>query len=117
MSHQDWEPVVFKKKNTEVQKEAQRRQSAQAASATVSKTANKPAWKIEKQVDGDGPPVTYVSKDDANKIVQGRVAMKLSQKDLAQRLNMQFKDIQDIENGKAVENKAVLSKIKRFLHI
>jgi ribosome-binding protein aMBF1 (putative translation factor) len=43
--------------------------------------------------------------------------MKLTQKDLACKLNMQIKDIQDIESGKALENKMVLSKIRKMLNL
>lgn len=115
LNHQDWQTVVLNKKkdtNIEVTNYDKTR------GVTVSSVANKPAWKLEQQVDSDvGKPLNFVSTSDANKIIQGRVAMKLSQKDLATRLNMQLKVIQDIESRKAVENKAVLSKIKRFLHV
>jgi len=75
-------------------------------------------WKIEQQVDGDnGKPLQYISKADSQLIIQGRIAMKLTQKDLACKLNMQIKDIQDIESGKSLENKMVLSKIRKCLNL
>jgi len=115
MEHQDWNVVTFKKKQP-IQKEAQVKSSV--ITATTSTTTNKPAWKIEQQVDGDnGKPIQYVSKADGQLIIQGRIAMKLTQKDLACKLNMQPKEIQDIETGKAIENKMVLSKIRKFLGI
>jgi putative transcription factor len=113
-SHQDWEKVVIGKKKTETTTE----KKPQVQNAITSIATNKPAWKIEQQVDSDvGKPINYVSKNISKSIIQARVALKLSQKDLAQRLNMQVKDIHEIESGKAVENKATLSKIKRFLKI
>jgi ribosome-binding protein aMBF1 (putative translation factor) len=114
-SHQDWTPVILKKK-PEQQKVVVQKHVKEAAS--VSATSNKPMWKIEQQVDSDvGKPIIYVSKDLSKKILAARVAAKLSQKDLAQKLNMQMKDVQDIESGKAIENKLILGKIKRCLNI
>lgn len=114
--HQDWEPVVFKKKN----------QNAAIVEKVAKKDVNnmtlvageKPAWKIEKQVDSeDQKPLNLVSSDVAKSIIGGRIAMKLTQKQLAQRLCIQEKDIKDIESCKAVENKALLAKIKKTLCI
>lgn len=120
-NHQDWEPVVIKKnpaKTTSASSSAVARSRVQNNNASTSSINNKPAWKIEQQVDGDvGKPMTLVSKEDGAKITRGRVAMKLSQKDLAMKLNLPAKTIQDIENGKAVENKALLSKIRKMLNI
>lgn len=112
LAHQDWTTVVLKPKKTPTETQPVCKQGT----CSISAATNKPAWKIEQQVDGDsGKPINFVSREDAKLIVSGRVAKKLSQKDLAARLNMQLKDLQDIESCKAVENKAVISKIKRFL--
>jgi ribosome-binding protein aMBF1 (putative translation factor) len=113
--NQDWNVVILRKseKNTSIEQKS--KQTPVATSTTI---ANKPAWKIEQQIDSDvGKPLQYVSREDAHKIIQGRVQKKLSQKDLATRLNMQVKDIADIETCKAIENKLILSKIKKFLTI
>lgn len=115
-THQDWKQVILKPKKVEEAKENVTKSSV--VKTTVSTVTGKPAWKIEKEVDSDsGKPLIYVSRDDASNIIKGRVDMKLSQKDLANRLNMQFKYIQDIESCKAIENKQDLAKIKRFLKI
>jgi ribosome-binding protein aMBF1 (putative translation factor) len=115
MEHQDWNVITFKK-NKGPEKEIQAKSSV--ITATTSSTTNKPAWKIEQQVDGDnGKPLQYISKADSQLIIQGRIAMKLTQKDLACKLNIQIKDIQDIESGKALENKMVLSKIRKMLNL
>jgi ribosome-binding protein aMBF1 (putative translation factor) len=108
MEHQDWSPVIFKKKPEKI--------SIPDSPQTISSTSSKPAWKIEKMID-EGIQLLKVSKEDSKIIIAGRINMKLSQKDLATRLNMQIKDIQEIENGKAIENKQVLSKIKKFLNV
>ncbi len=114
LSHQDWQPVILRKHERKQEKETVGKKDA----ATLSSVANKPAWKIELQVDGEvGKPIVYVSREDAQKIITGRVSKKMTQKELACKLNMQVKDIQDIESCRAVENKAVLSRIKRILDI
>lgn len=113
-SHQDWQTVVFRKSSPDQKKEVVIKPTA----ATISSATNKPAWKIEQQVDSEtSKPITYVSKADAAAIVAGRVLLKMTQKDLANRLCMQEKDIKDIESCKAVENKTILSKIKKLLNI
>lgn len=116
-SHQDWSQVVLKKKDLSQPQKVAASKDIQAT-ATTSSVSNKPAWKIEKEVDSDvGKPVKYVSIDDATKIINGRISKKLSQQALATALNMKLRDIQEIETRKAVENKAVIAKIKRFLQI
>jgi len=47
--------------------------------------------------------------------VQARTAKGLSQKDLATKLMIPAKTIQDYENGKAVPNNALIAKIERNL--
>ncbi|KAH0584104.1 hypothetical protein H2248_009673 [Termitomyces sp. 'cryptogamus'] len=47
----------------------------------------------------------------------GRMALKLSQKDLAQKVNEKPSVIQDYESGKAVPNTQVLGKLERVLGI
>jgi ribosome-binding protein aMBF1 (putative translation factor) len=111
MHQQDWDVVTFKKKENQVIK------NKQAVTSTSSVT-NKPLWKIEAQIDSDsGKPLQYISTIDSQMVIQGRIAMKLTQKDLACRLNIQTKDIQEIESGKALENKLILSKIKKIFNI
>ena len=115
-SHQDWNTVVLRPKKPEQTKTTVTKSSI--APVSISSATGKPAWKVEAQVDSEtGKPVEYVPKDVAAAIVNGRVAMKLSQKDLAARVNMQLRDIQEIESGKALYNKAKIAKLKQFLRI
>jgi ribosome-binding protein aMBF1 (putative translation factor) len=116
MEHQDWETIVFKKKS---QNDVTREKVARPVSNGQTLTPyQKPAWKIEQQVDSEnGKPLNLVTSEVGKAIINGRIAMKLTQKQLAQRLNMQEKDIKDIESCKAVENKALIAKIKKTLGI
>lgn len=129
-AHQDWTTVVFKKRPT-VQTEQRPRTApssgatgAFASSTNKSKNASlhsataKPAWKVEQMVDdvtSTKPPVPKVSKEDRDEVIRLRVAKKLTQDQLATRLNMRASEIKDIERGTAVENKNVINRIKRFL--
>jgi ribosome-binding protein aMBF1 (putative translation factor) len=107
--HQDWNTVVFKKR-------APVKHVAQNAPATMSSVANKPAFKIEKQVDSDsGKPVTYVSSQDAQEIIKLRTSRGLTQDQLAVAINFPRQKINEIESRKAIENKNDLIKIKRYL--
>ena len=113
--HQDWETVYLNKKDASMEK-ARQQQIARQSAASVSSVTNKPSWKIEKQVDSDtGKPITYVSKADADAIRSMRIKAQLTQAQLAPLVRMKFKDIQDIESCKAVENKADISRVKQFL--
>jgi ribosome-binding protein aMBF1 (putative translation factor) len=111
MDHQDWTTVVLRPKKSLPPPSTTRK-------ATTLTPSQKPAWKIEQQVDADGgKPLTMVSSETAKAIVGGRVARKLTRQQLATRLNLQEREIADIETCKAVENKALIAKIKRFLQI
>lgn len=110
--HQDWNTVVFNKKVENARQVVKRENNA-----TVT-ASGKPAWKIEQQVDGDtGKGIAYVGSDVAKAIVAARVAMKLSQKQLAQKINIQEKEIKDIESCKAVENRQLIARIKKALNM
>ena len=56
-----------------------------------------------------------VSKDLKLAIMQARAAKGLTQKQLAQQLNMQPTIINEYESGKAIPNNAIISKIERVL--
>lgn len=117
MEHQDWTPVILRNKKAISEAPKERVAKTQTSTATLT-TTNKPAWKVEQQVDSEvGKPVNRVSSEVAKQIINGRLAMKLNQKQLAQKCNMQESYIKEIESCNAVENKSDLSKIKRVLGI
>ncbi len=68
--------------------------------------------------DDDELPVSdKVGIDIGKQIMQARLAKNLKQVDLAKQLNITPDVIRDYENGTAIRNNAVLSKIKRALNI
>ncbi len=74
-----------------------------------------------KKLKEDEEGFSSLSKDDyvgltiGKKISQARVAKKLSQKQLAQQLNILPGVLQTYENGKALRNNSMLSKIEKAL--
>jgi putative transcription factor len=56
-----------------------------------------------------------VSLTMSKKIAQARMEKKLSQKELAFKLSLPFKIIQDYESGKAIPNAMILNKIEKIL--
>jgi len=118
MQHQDWNIITFRKKQEAI-KQKMLKGEAPTQKATISQVSNIPAWKVEENVDAvdGGKPLKYISTDDSKKITQARMAKKLTQKELACRLNMQLKDIQDMEGGKAIENRQTISKIYKYLNV
>ena len=114
-AHQDWKTVVLRPTSSQSQNKQSGAPRSQG-NATVSSVANKPAWKIEQQVDSDlGKPINFVQKKEFDAIKTMRIQAKLTQAQLAANLNMKPKYIHDIESGKAVENKADLARIKKYL--
>ena len=96
----DTDPVVFKR-NKYVKPKPVSRQTSQNR-----KLENETIVKIDK-----------IDKKTARILQQGRCAKKLSQKELALRLQIPIKTIQLIENGKAPKNRALWQKIARFLSV
>lgn len=56
-----------------------------------------------------------ISKENSQKIVKFRALKKMTQKQLAQKVNLNQTIIQSYENGKAIEDKQLLNKILRAL--
>ena len=113
-AHQDWRTVLLKAGSGPPK--ARPVLSRSPAPATMSSATGTPAWKVEQRADADdGKPISLVSRDDARHITNRRIALKLSQRDLAVRINVDVKEIQAIEACRAVENRALLAKIRRAL--
>ncbi|KAG6832726.1 hypothetical protein H0H92_012298 [Tricholoma furcatifolium] len=62
-------------------------------------------------------PPAKISASVGRAIQDGRMALKLSQKDIAQKVNEKPSIIQDYESGKAVPNPQVLGKLERALGV
>ena len=73
--------------------------------------------KIEKLADEGEYKHKKLGKDVRMKIQQARCSKKMSQKQLANSINVQEQVIKDIESGKSNYNPKDMNKIKRFLKI
>ncbi|KAG2449251.1 hypothetical protein HYH02_005996 [Chlamydomonas schloesseri] len=133
MNSQDWDTVVLRKKQPtgaalkdEAAVNAARRQGAAVdtlqkfnagknkpgAAQTVS---GKPAAKLEQETEDFHHE--RVSSNLKQQIVQARTAKKMTQAQLAQAINEKPQVIQEYEQGKAIPNPQVLSKMSRVLGV
>ena len=96
MDGQDWKPVVLRKKKEE---------QVHAFKEKVAILSDDPA------------PPKIVGQKMGKLIQQARMGKKLTQKDLANKLNLDVGVIRDYENGSSVLDKGVLNKIRQFLGI
>jgi len=76
-------------------------------------TSSSTLRKIEKEEETFKLPT--VSKSMANKIAKARCEKKLSQKDLAMKLNLPFKIIKDYESAVAIPNHIIINKLEGIL--
>jgi ribosome-binding protein aMBF1 (putative translation factor) len=103
---QDWTPVIFNKR-------------------TVSTTTNKPVATssslenvgVYKAVSDDVKKTKYVSKATSDTIKVVRCEKKLTQKELAQKCNMDASIISEVERGGGVYNAAHINKIQTVLGV
>jgi putative transcription factor len=129
MSFQDWQPVSWdkrgEKRKNESKTEHLNRNIRTGNVATVAKqNINKAgssginekvmsAKKLENEQD------TFIHKkvslSMSKRIAQARCAQKLSQKDLAFKLSLPVKIIQDYESGVAIPNHVITNKIEKVL--
>ncbi len=124
---QDWTPVVIKKNqkiNTKNATEVNRAIQQGVAIETVKKhnaggnkndSNNVNSAKLEKYDEDETIKIKHVSYEIAQKIQQGRLAKKMTRKDLAQRLNVKESVIAEYETGKAIPNGQLLARIRTIL--
>jgi ribosome-binding protein aMBF1 (putative translation factor) len=121
MDHQDWTPVVLRNS-----KLVAARAPKESVERDKNHTQRSGLRKLETDMHVSGTeeaPATSklprLSGTMRQTMIQARVALKLSQVDLAKRLNLQPKIINELECGKVIaENeKAVLQKIQKCLGV
>jgi len=62
-------------------------------------------------------PPAKVSPTVGRAMMDARMELKLSQKDVAQKINEKPSVLQDYESGKAIPNVQILGKLERVLHV
>lgn len=109
MSHQDWTPVVFGKKSKDTGK------STVSSSSTSSSLSNVGVYKAAN--DDDMKKTKYVSKSTSQAIISARSEKKMTQKEVAQKCNMDVSIINEIERGVCVYNATHVNKIQSVLGV
>ena len=109
MKHQDWEQKYLinpnAKKSTSVRTEPKIPRS------------NMPNFKKELLVEGDIPSIKYIDKEFSKQLVKCRTDLKLKQQEVAKKLNLNVSVINECENGKAIYNPILITKLKKFYKI
>ena len=101
MEHQDWTHIILKKQHT-----PPKQIQLNPVISKMNKLDNsEDIIKIEK-----------ISEEDKKTIINLRILKKMSQKVLAQKLNIKEDVIKSIENGTHPKNKQLTNKIKTFLN-
>ena len=103
VNFQDWEPVVFKKAKEQKQ----------------INTQNQPGFKeYIKLVEDDIPKLNKITREYAQAIVDGRKALNITQKELAQKLCVKDNIIKEYENCSVVNfNLQFYKRILKTLNI
>jgi putative transcription factor len=125
MSYQDWNPVIFHKKTKKTVSDRERVRQGTAWQAIKRPGAGKNSnsgtgvyTKIQRDaLNNDGEPqrIKKIDKSISRKIQQARSQQKMSRKQLAQKANEKETVIADYENGKAIPNSRLISKLERIL--
>ena len=108
MSHQDWTPVVFNKKSTDAGKPP-------SSSSSSSSLSNVGVYKAASE--DDVKKTKYISKNTSQAIMSARSEKKMTQKELAQKCNMDVSIINEIERGACVYNATHVNKIQSVLGV
>ena len=109
LDHQDWKPIVIRTSDKHV---GENKRSSKKLSDGQQKDI-----KLMKQVEEDNLHHDKVPPEIRKQIQQKRGVLKWTQKQLAQKVNLQVSVINEIETGKAKYNPQHITKIKRTLGI
>jgi putative transcription factor len=119
MNHQDWTPVIFKKKAPKTVKDAKKRGyvtkrvKKQVGNPNTKRNVN--SRKIEEETETF--KIAKISTTVRKAIQQGRSDKSLTQKELAQKINAKPTVINDYESGRAIPNNYILGKMEKVLGI
>jgi len=117
MDHQDWKPVILKKNNSQLKKDGKIVKEKILSGKRPNSNSNNCDINKKKLDDDDVPAPTYVPKSICIEIQQARCARKMSQQDLANRLNVKKNIVNELESGKMIYNKGFIRKVKNILQI
>ena len=90
---------------------------AGAAVSTMRKDSGAGRNALKLELDDENLTHKTVSVDVKKAILQGRLAKKLTQAQLAQQINEKPQIVQEYESGKAIPNQQILGKLERVLGV
>ena len=102
MEHQDWKTIYVKSNKHQDSK-------------TQTQHFNNFEKKMDKNIENGKMRTEKIDKDKSLSIQQKRQSIGLTQKDLANKLNIPVKTINEIESGKGNKNPQIINKINRYL--
>tara|TARA_B100000497_G_C7316626_1_gene212025 strand:+ start:153 stop:521 length:369 start_codon:yes stop_codon:yes gene_type:complete len=111
MQHQDWDTVVFKKKNTVNNSNPKIGEKKNIKNTLIKNDLNM------RKLDEENEKLAHdtVSFELKIAILKARNAKKLSQKDLAKEINVKQDIIASYENGTAIPNNTIINKLQKVL--
>uniref|UniRef100_A0A6C0BUV7 HTH cro/C1-type domain-containing protein n=1 Tax=viral metagenome TaxID=1070528 RepID=A0A6C0BUV7_9ZZZZ len=109
IQHQDWNTIYFSaSKHIGDNKIRENKKTTKIVSKEN---------KMEKKIEEGNLKHDKTPAELGKNIQSKRLSQNMTQKDLAQKLNIPVKMINEIESGKAKHNPQIISKIKRILNI
>ena len=109
-SHQDLKEVVISSKKQNVKKDIVKKKGDTSVNVQLKKIEN----------DTEHFAHAKIPDNIRKKIINARIMLKLTQKEVANKLNIQLNVYTELENGKAIysqETKKLINKLKTILNI
>jgi len=107
MDHQDWD-TFYIQGNKELTNKKQNKKQIKPPSKEK---------QLEKKIEDGNLKHKRISSGTGKQIEKKRLELNMTRKDLAYKINLPLRNIDDIENGKAKYNPQHINKIKRILKI
>ena len=112
IGHQDWTPIYIRAAK-ELSKTNGQREKEKNWEENRVKFSNENT--LEKKIEEGKLSHKKMDSSFGKELQRKRLSKGMTQKDLAQKLNIQVKDISEIESGKAKHNPGLMNKIKRII--
>ena len=111
MEHQNWDIIYIQ--GNKVLKDKEEKEKEKEKKTQIKVVSNE--RKLEKKIEEGILKHKKTSVELGKQIEKERLKLNMTRKDLAYRINLPVKNINDIENGKAKYNPQHINKIKRIL--
>ncbi len=115
---QDWTPVIMNNtRKPQTQSRTSSHTSSSATSASASASASAVVAAISKPVEDDTKKTKYIAKVTSDAVRVARCEKKLTQKELAQKCNMDVSIVSEIERGTCVYNATHVNRLQTILGV